>query len=158
MHLSTCSFDSSEEIKHLARVIRGIKVAMLTTVCADGTLHSRPMATQEAHFDGALWFFTSIDSPKVGEVQQESQVNVSYADPNDQRYVSVSGRARLVLDREKIEELWSPLYNVWFPKGLDDPQLALLRVDADKAEYWDSRSSSMMQIAGFANNSFAGVS
>jgi len=146
MHLQ---ISSSEEIKHLARLIHGIKVAMLTTVCQDGTLHSRPMATQEAEFDGALWFFTSVDSLKVGEVEQECQVNVSYADPSDERYISVSGRAKLVVDRRKIDELWNPGYKIWFHKGLDDPQLALLRVDTDTAEYWDARSSTMMQLVDF---------
>lgn len=144
---------SVEEIKQLAHLIRGIDVAMLTTVCSDGTLHSRPMATQDAEFDGTLWFFTSIDAPKVGEVKVECQVNVSYADQSEQRFVSISGRAELVLDREKIIELWNPSYEVWFHQGLDDPQLALLRVEADKAEYWDQRSNTMMQLVGFARNS-----
>lgn len=141
--MSTTSFD---ELQHLARLIRGIKTAMLTTACADGSLRSRPMATLEAEFDGTLWFFTRADAPKVGEVQQEGQVNVSYADADGQRFVSVSGRAALVLDREKIKELWNPVYKAWFPKGLDDPQVALLRVEAEKAEYWDAQSSAMVQL------------
>ena len=144
---------SVDEVKQLSRLIRGIRTAMLTTVCADGTLHSRPMATQNAEFDGALWFYTSIDTPKVGEVQDVCQVNVSYADQTEQRYVSISGRAHLVLDREKIIEIWNPSYEAWFHQGLHDPNLALLCVDADKAEYWDSRSNTMMQIVGFSKNS-----
>ena len=140
------STNMTKEIEHLARLIRGIKVAMLTTASADGSLRSRPMATVEAEFDGTLWFFTRADAPKVEEVQHEEQVNVSYVVADDQRYVSVSGRAVLVVDREKINELWNPLYKAWFPQGLDDPQIALLRVDAEKAEYWDARSSAMVQL------------
>ena len=129
------STTSSNEFQHLAHLIHGIKTAMLTTASADGSLRSRPMATLEGEFDGVLWFFTRADAPKVGEVQQEGQDNVNYADADGQRFVSVSGRATLVVDREKIQELWSPVYKAWFPKGLDDPQIALLRVEADKAEY-----------------------
>ncbi len=140
------STTSSNEFQHLAHLIRGIKTAMLTTASADGSLRSRPMATLEGEFDGTLWFFTRADAPKVGEVQQEGQVNVSYADADEQRFVSVSGRAVLVLDREKIQELWNPVYKAWFPKGLDDPQIALLRVDAEKAEFWDAHSSAMVQL------------
>ena len=140
------STTSSNEFQHLAHLIRGIKTAMLTTASADGSLRSRPMATLEGEFDGTLWFFTRADAPKVGEVRQEEQVNVSYADADGQRFVSVSGRAALVLDREKIQELWNPVYKAWFPKGLDDPQIALLRVEADKAEYWDAQSSAMVQL------------
>ena len=76
-------------------------------------------------------------------------MNLSYADPSHNRYVSVSGTAQLVRDRKKNEELWSPVLKAWFPKGLDDPDLALLRVEVEKAEYWDSPNSKLVEIAGF---------
>jgi len=141
---------TSQNVKKLGELIKGIKVAMLTTVCPDGSLRSRPMVTQEAEFDGSLWFFTRQRDPKVGEVERHEQVNVSYASPDDQRYVSVSGTARLVTDRRKIQELWSPGLKAWFSKGADDPELALLRVDVEKAEYWDAPSSSVVHLVGFA--------
>jgi general stress protein 26 len=142
--------DNNENIKKLRELIKDIKFAMLTTVEADGTLRSRPMATQEVEFDGDLWFFTSSGAPKVDEVQQNQNVNVSYAEPKDQKYVSVSGTAQLVRDRQKIEELWNPLYKAWFPKGLDEPDLALMKVSIDKAEYWDSPSAPLVRLVGFA--------
>jgi general stress protein 26 len=107
------------------------------------------MATQEAPFDGNLWFFTSAASPKVDEIEDEHHVQLSYASPEDNRYVSVSGRATVVRDRAKAEELWSPAMKAWFPDGLDDPELALLRVHVEAAEYWDSPSSTMVHIVGF---------
>jgi general stress protein 26 len=141
---------SESDIQKLAKLVKGIRVAMLTTQESDGTLHSRPMATQEAEFDGTLWFFTQAGSPKVDEIDREQNVNVSYADAGDNRYVSASGRARLVRDRSKIEELWSPILKAWFPRGKEDPELALLRVDVEKAEYWDAPSSTLVKLVGFA--------
>ncbi len=141
--------DQNENIKKLHHLIKDIKFAMLTTVEEDGTLRSRPMATQQFEFDGDLWFFTSAKAPKVDEAQQNQHVNVSYAEPNEQKYVSVSGTAQLVRDRQKIEELWNPLFKAWFPNGLDDPDLALLKISVDKAEYWDSPSSAVVRLAGF---------
>jgi general stress protein 26 len=141
--------DNNENIKKLRELIKDIRFAMLTTVEEDGTLRSRPMATQETEFDGELWFFTNANSPKVDEVQHEQHVNVSYANPDKQKYVSISGRAQLMGDRKKIEELWNPLYKAWFPKGLDDPDLALLKVSVDQAEYWDSPSSAVVRLVGF---------
>jgi general stress protein 26 len=140
---------SNENIKKLHELIKDIRFAMLTTVEEDGTLRSRPMATQQFEFDGDLWFFTSADTPKVDEVQHHQQVNVSYSEPKDQKYVSVSGMAELVRDRQKIEALWNPIFKAWFPKGLDDPDLALLRVSVEKAEYWDSPSSGVVRLVGF---------
>ncbi|HEY9284566.1 MAG TPA: pyridoxamine 5'-phosphate oxidase family protein [Pyrinomonadaceae bacterium] len=141
--------ERGEHIRKLAEMIREIDFAMLTTVAEDGSLHSRPMSTQRAEFDGNLWFFTRASAPKVGEVEREQHVNVAYAQPESQRYVSVSGRATVVRDRAKIEELWSPELKAWFPGGAEDPDLALLRVAVERAEYWDSPSSAAAHALSF---------
>jgi len=133
-------------IRKLASMIRAIKIAMLTTVHPDGSLRSRPMATQETEFDGTLWFFTRASSEKSSEIKQYPSVNVSYELAEEHRYVSISGKATLVHDPEKMKELWNPTYRVWFPQGLEDPELTLLRVDAQHTEYWDMLSSSMVQL------------
>lgn len=136
-------------IAHLGELIQGIQVAMMTTVEVDGTLRSRPMWTHDRDFDGELWFFTREHSAKVGEVEHDHHVNLSYADPSKDRFVSISGRCRLVNDRQKIHELWNPTLRAWFPNGVDDPELALLCVTVEKAEYWDTPNSRMVQLAGF---------
>lgn len=140
----------SEAVKELAEKIKDIRIAMLTTAEEDGTLRSRPMATQKDEFDGTLWFFTADDSPKADEVGHNHNVNLSYADPGKNLYVSVSGTGQVVHDRQKAEELWSPFVKAWFPDGLEDPRLALLKVDVEQAEYWDSPNSKLVQIAGLA--------
>jgi general stress protein 26 len=139
----------NDNVKKLAKLIKGIEVAMLTTQDDDGTFRSRPMATQQTEFDGTLWFFTHASAHKVQEIDREHQVNLSYADPGGNRYVSVSGLATLVRDRTKIDELWSPVLKAWFPDGKDDPDAALLRVDVNKAEYWDAPSSTLVKLVGF---------
>ena len=121
---------------------------MMTTVCKDGSLRSRPMVTQESDFDGSLWFFTKADSAKVGEVEEEGQVNVTYEKSEESVYVSLSGQATLVLDRQQIEKLWKEDLRVWFPDGLNDPRLALLRVDVDKWAYWEAQSHVMSEHNG----------
>ena len=137
-------------IKKLGELIKATKVGMLTTVAdEEGTLRSRPMATQHVEFDGDLWFLTSIDSPIASEIEKDHRVNVSYADLGENRYISVSGTARVMRDQKKIKALWSPWYKAWFPKGADDPSIALLRVQVDSAEYWDGPSSTIVQLAGF---------
>ena len=149
---------NEENVRKLRDMIKGIRVAMFTTVEPDGSLRSRPMYTQDAEFDGQLWFFTWLDTAKVNEIHREQHVNLSYASPSDERYVSVSGRARLVQDRKKAEELWNIGLKAWFPKGLDDPNLGLICVDAEKAEFWDSPSSSLVQLIGFTKAIVTGKS
>jgi general stress protein 26 len=138
-----------EAIEKLNDLIEDIDFAMLTTVDTDGVLRSRPMSTQKAEFDGDLWFFTSDKTHKTEEIERDNRVNASYAEPKDNVYVSVSGTASIVKDRAEMEELWNPILKAWFPKGLDDPHICLLKVNVEQAEYWDSPSSTLVQIVGF---------
>ncbi|MFN3321974.1 MAG: pyridoxamine 5'-phosphate oxidase family protein [Bryobacteraceae bacterium] len=137
-----------ENIHRLGELIRGIPIAMLTTVDDKGHLHSRPMVVANREFRGDLWFFTSIASHKAEEVRRESHVSASFVSREDDRYVSVSGRAELVADREKAQELWTGFHEPLFPKGVDDPDLGLLRVRVEKAEYWTS-SGRVAGLGGF---------
>ncbi|HEX8368117.1 MAG TPA: pyridoxamine 5'-phosphate oxidase family protein [Pyrinomonadaceae bacterium] len=137
-----------ESIRKLNDLIKDVEVAMLTTIDW-GILRSRPMQTQEFDFDGDLWFFTSSETHKTEEIEKDRRVNVSYAAPDSNTYVSVTGTAEIVKDRAKIEELWNPIYKAWFPDGLEDPNLVLLKVGVEQAEYWDSPSSTLVQLAGF---------
>lgn len=140
---------ANENVAKIAKEIKGIRMAMLTTVALDGSLHSRPMATQEQDFDGDLWFFTDKHSVKVDELEANNRVNVAFVSPDDNRYVSITGKAKLVLDQAKIDELYSPAIKAWFPDGKDDPNISLIHVDPDVAEYWDSPNSKLVQVAGF---------
>ena len=145
-----------EAIEKLQSLLEDIDFAMLTTIDTDGVLRSRPMSTQKAEFDGTLWFFTSDKTHKVDEIERESRVNASYAKPDDNVYVSVSGKASISKDRQKMEELWNPILKAWFPDGLDQPDLCLLKVDVEQAEYWDSPSSTLVQIYGFVKSVVTG--
>jgi general stress protein 26 len=127
--------------------IKEIRPAMMTTVEPDGSLRSRPMWTQGDEFDGSLWFFTGGDAPKVDELQRNPHVGLSYADPDKDLYISVSGRAQLVHDKAKAEELWNVFAEAWFPGGVDDPHLALLRVDVEHAHYWEDKKPKVLQFA-----------
>jgi general stress protein 26 len=127
-------------VEKLRDLMKDIKIAMLSTVDGEGKIRSRPMGTQQVEFDGDIWFFVADDSPKAAEIRQQPEVNVSYAAPDANRYVSVSGKASLVDDKDKMEELWNPIFKVWFPDGLDDPRLTLLKVEVEEAEYWEAPS------------------
>lgn len=140
--------EREEAIGKLNGLIKDVGIAMLTTIDGD-VLRSRPMQTQQFDFDGDLWFFTSSATHKAEEIQRENRVNVSYAEPETNTYVSVSGRASIVNDKEKIEELWKPIYEAWFPDGLDDPNLCLLKVSVEQAEYWEASSNAFVQLVGF---------
>jgi general stress protein 26 len=142
------SESNNEAVAKLKELVEGIDLCMLTTIDG-GVLRSRPMSTQEFDAEGDLWFFTSDNTHKIEEIRKDNRVNVAYSDAGNDRYVSVSGRVDLVRDRAKIEELWSPVLKAWFPEGLDDPSLCLLRIAVEQAEYWDTPSGKIVQLLGF---------
>jgi general stress protein 26 len=133
----------------LVSLIKDARIAMLTTRHADGAMHSRPMGTVEAEFDGHLWFFTDNDAEMIQDLQKIPDVAVTYSDERKQNYVSITGRAEILHDEAKAKELWSEVLRVWFPKGPEDPRIALLKIDVQMAEYWDAPSSTMLHAYGY---------
>jgi general stress protein 26 len=130
-------------------LIKDIRVAMMATYAPEGFMHSRPMVARAEEKDGEFWFFTSRESAVVSELRADPRVLLSYAEPDDQNYVSVSGRGVVVDDKSKAKELWAEPMRTWFPKGPDDPDLILIRVDGERAQYWDSPSSTVVYAYGY---------
>lgn len=138
-----------DAIKTLAGIVKDVKFAMLTVTTDQGHLKSHPMTTQQTEFDGDLWFIGGRDTEQVQCMAARPQVNVSYSDPGKNNYVSVSGPAQLVENRAKLEELWSDFYKTYFPQGIDDPNIQLIKIEAQGAEYWEGAGhvKSLFQMA-----------
>jgi len=125
---------TTEERAKVAELVRAARIALLTTTNGHGQLVSRPLAVQEVEFDGDLWFFTQHPSDKTAEISANPEVNAAME--SGKGYISIAGTAELVLDKAKIEELWSKRVEAWFPDGREDPTIALIKVHAETAEYW----------------------
>ena len=146
--------EKRETVKNL---VKDARICMLTTMTADGKHVSRPMALQDVEFDGDLWFFAYSDSDVIAQIQQNPQVNVSFSDSRQNAWTSVSGTAVRIDDRAKAEELWSAPLKAWFPEGLETPNLTLIKVHADTAEYWESaHSSRVITLIGYAKAAVTG--
>lgn len=133
-----------------------IRVGMFTTVDENGHLASCPMTNQKTDHEGSLWFFTSDQSTLSHNLAVRSEVNVSFVHEVESLYVSVSGHAEHIVDRQKMQEMWSPLMAAWFPGGIDDPHLALVKVTIESAEYWDSELGKMQQLLKIARAAITG--
>ena len=136
-------------------MIKDIKVAMMTSWDGE-SLHSRPMRGYQEEFEGRLYFFTKHMSGKTSEIGRFEKVNLAYADIASNNYISIAGRGQILTDRDLMLRYWSPMVSAWFPKGLDDPDLALIEVEADSAQYWDSTSSSMRYLWEVARANLTG--
>jgi general stress protein 26 len=138
----------AQKARKLWQMVEDIKIAMLATRDR-GVLRCRPMECLQVDGEtSTLWFFTGASSPKTGEVDDEHEVALAFTDKTHQNYVSVSGVARVVRDRAKAREMWNEAQRAWYPKGLDDPELALLKVTVQHAEYWDRPTGEMVAAQG----------
>lgn len=142
-------------MEKIESLVQDIKIAMFCTVDASGLFRSRPMMTQDAKFDGTLWFITSHESATVAEITANPRVNVAYASTGHEEYLSVSGTAEVLNDRAKIAEFWSPFLKAWF-EGPDDPTIRCIRVTADEAEFWDSPGGKLGSLFAIAKGAITG--
>ncbi|HEY1148080.1 MAG TPA: pyridoxamine 5'-phosphate oxidase family protein [Pseudoduganella sp.] len=147
---------TTEELNDLREKVKDVKFGMLTTSDDMRALTSRPLTLQELDEDGNMWFFVSDEEQFTRELLNNPLVNASFTDVDDHLYVSVSGYAELVRDRNKAEELWNTMAQAWFPQGVDDPHLALLKLVIDTAEYWDTGSSKMVTLFAMAKAALTG--
>lgn len=150
--------DTAHDLHKLWELIKDMRFGMFTTRHENGHLHSRPMTTQNRRDeDGdAVWFFMSRSSEPFADVQREPQVNVAYANPSSDTYVSVAGLAEEVNDPQRRHALWSTATQAWFPNGPDDPDVALVRVRITHAEYWDVHESKLVQLYKMARAAVTG--
>lgn len=135
----------------LLALLKKYDTAILTTISPDSSLHSRPMGVQQAEPDMDIWFATRLDSSKVRDLEADPRVSLAYYDTPGKGYVSVSGRVRLNRDRKRIEALWEPSWKLWFPEGKDDPEITLLVVEPEQAEYIDPTTNKLVLLQALAH-------
>jgi general stress protein 26 len=126
---------ASDETARVWELIDRIGFCMLSTL--DGEeIRSRPMAAHAVAHENAVYFLTDADSAKDEEVEARPQVNLAFADAGSHSYVSVTGRATVSNDRDKIRELFSTPAKAWWDSP-EDPSIRVLKVTPRDAQYWD---------------------
>lgn len=143
----------AKKIEELYSLVEGIDIAMLTSRTYDGTLTSRPMQTQTKRPRVDFWFVTSTDTHKIDEIQAQPEVNLAYYSNKSREWVSVSGTARIITDRDLIRTLYKPAWKAWFGDeggdrngGPNDPRLALVEIEAHEATYLKSNQPRAVQL------------
>lgn len=143
-----------EEIKTVADVLDKARIGLLTTLDEQGRLVSRPLAIVDRDFDGSVFFFVAKDSHKVHDIDANPQVNIGVE--TSKGWLSISGTASLTTDAAKIDALWNTGAEAWFDQGRDDPQVALLEVDAHSVESWTSTEPKAVTLLKYAKAAATG--
>jgi general stress protein 26 len=115
-------------------------VCMLITIDSNNEQHTRPMAAITIDYDGCFWFFASKSSGKLKDISAHNTVRIVYANSSNHSYMEVEGPCTVVCDRNDIQQKWKNIVTEWFPQGLNDPELCLIRLDVQNAFYWDAQN------------------
>ncbi|WP_201554774.1 pyridoxamine 5'-phosphate oxidase family protein [Psychrobacter sp. 72-O-c] len=131
-----------EQMDKIQALVKDVKYTMLTTRTSEDHLHSCPMNTTETSIGAKeIWFIGHKPSETVENIKKHPQVNLAYTTQDDKDYLSITGKAELVEDKEKLDELWSTIYNAYFEHGKEDPEVQLIKVVPHGAEYWANGNS-----------------
>ena len=148
--------ESSDDVarRRSVEIAQDSRFCMVTSTATDGALHARPMTPQQVTDDLESWFFISRSSEQAADLGARPDVNLSFAGSSD--WLSVAGRATLVDDRVLVKEMWNPVVEAWFPDGAEDPDVLLLRVDAESAEYWRAPGGRAASLLSFVKAKVTG--
>lgn len=143
----------TEGQRKLADLISDMPIAMMTTFGPRG-FHSIPMARQEVEPDAQMWFITSRSTDHVADIAAEPRVGLTFSSRDS--WVALTGRATVVHDRAKLEELWNTFAEAWLPGGPGDPDAVLIRVEVEGGEYWDTPGGKISSLISFAKTKLTG--
>ncbi len=139
--------ENNQNIEKFIEMVKDVRACMLITNEKDAEfLSGRPMGINKIDDDGTMWFFTKASSEKVDEIQESKIVSIAIVNESSQNYLMIHGTATLVNDKAKMKELWSSIMKAWFPLGLDDPDMTLIKVSPSEVNYWDNSSSKMVVL------------
>lgn len=142
----------------VTELLANFPIAFMVTV-ADGTLTARPIGIvgDQGKFDGTLWFITDKRSRKVAAIETGALTTLLFQNDKAGAYLHLTGRAAVVENRARLEELYTTLQRTWFPKGLDDPDITLVKFDVEEGNYWDSHDSYLRLALAFAKSIVTGA-
>ncbi len=141
------NLNNKEAIDKLKSLVDSIVVCLFcTNLKTDDGSTCRPMSVLEVCDKGNIWFFSEKDSDKNKAIESDKNVQLFFSHPGKSSYLVVNGEAEIIIDRERVEELWTAAAKIWFREGKEDPDITIIKVTPDAAYYWDTDGSRMINI------------
>ncbi len=142
-----------QDLAHLVELMGEMPIAMFTTFGQEGA-RSVPMSRQQVDPDAEMWFISARDTAHTRALAHDSTVALTFSSRD--AWVAMTGRAVVVDDLEKLRELWNTFAEAWLPGGPEDPNAVLIRVDVDRAEYWDTPGGKVASLLSFVKVKLTG--
>ena len=123
-------------LQAMAKMMRDLDIAMLSTVTDDGSIAGRPMSNNgDVDYQGDSYYFTFEQSRTVADIGRNPKVSLAF-EGVDGLSIHVSGQAELIRDKDQFEAHWVAELDHWFDDGIDTPGIVLIKVSADRIKYW----------------------
>ncbi len=145
-----------EAVNKIKELAEGADICMFTTSLTQLPLTTRPMSTRAVDEEGNIWFYSRMTSEKNAEIAADNRVQLFYESRNSAEYLSVYGEATISRDKEKAKELWSAWAKAWFPGGIDDPELTVIKVAPLDSYYWDTKHNQFVSLLKIAASALTG--
>ncbi len=143
---NTENLSFNEAIAKIKELVSAADICMFTTALTQLPLSTRPMSTQQTDSEGNLWFFSEKDSDKNEHIEVDNRVQLFYTNKSSSEFLSIYGTAEIFTDKQKIEELWTPIVKTWFQQGKDDPSITIIKVVPQDAYYWDTKHNKLVSL------------
>ena len=140
------NFTGSEGIEKMKDLIKSADMCMFATNLNETPIPARPMSTREVDEEGNIWFYSRSTSKKNEEIKTDKRVQLFYSNPSSSEFLNISGNAVIIKDAKKAKELWSVWAKTWFPDGVTDPELTLIKVQPTNVNYWDTKHNRMVSL------------
>ena len=145
----------SKTLADISEAMKDIDFCMLVSRAQDGSLGGRPMSNnREVEYEGTSRFFTCDDARMIEDIARDPSVGLTYQGKagilgvvgKPGLFVHVEGEARVIKDKAKFAEHWTPGLDRWFKQGVDTPGLTLLEIDARRIHYWDGEDEGEVKL------------
>lgn len=137
---------AKNNLSDISSKMRKLDICMLTTQTNDGTLTSRPMSNNgDVEYDGNSYFFTFEESHTVRDIKDNPQVSLNF-EGDKNLYISLSGKAKLITNKEKLEEHWLDELKQWFPEGVNTAGIVMIHVKANRLKYWQNEEEGEVKL------------
>lgn len=137
---------SKEAVDKLKDLATHADICMFATSLTKLPLTARPMSTVAVDEEGCIWFLSQKSSEKNQEIKADNRVQLFYASKGSAEYLNVYGEAEIIINREKAEEIWTPIAKAWFPGGVDDPEVSIIKVTPLDCHYWDTKHGKLVSL------------
>lgn len=151
------NLDGVAAINKIKELAEDASICMFNTSLSNVPCSTRPMALQEVDENGCIWFFSGANSDKNADIKTDDRVQLIFMNNASSEYLTLSGKAIILIDKNKFEELWTPIAKAWFSGGVDDPNLSLIKFTPDSGHYWDTKNNKFFALAKIAIGALTGT-